>query len=339
MRLKIKTGRFRAKKPGGGLFCACSEDNCGAAGCCGSFGQGLFAEILARGQVEGKDMSLAVAVESLDDIAETLRGEYEEVNGRFVLKLDGINSHPSVMGLKTNHDRLLKEVADTKAKLRKLDGVDPEKYQQLTTQVEELQEQIETLKVTPGTNGRGAEEDIERRVQRAIEKLRKEHTNEVQVLSTKLSTVESERNALSAWQREQTVTRAVEAAVIKAGVRPDAIAFAVDRGLKVFKLSDEGKIVAEDEEGLTKTGKDGVKPLTPIEWVTIDLYQEAPFLFPPSGGGGAGGGAGNKRFGGVVSKEDFKTEKEEAEFMVKHGAEAYRSLPGKSKFLSQYMAS
>ena len=286
-------------------------------------------------------MALAVAVESLDDIAEWLRGEYEEANGRFVLKLEGIDSHPSVVGLKTNHDRLRKEVADTKAKLRKLDGLDPEKYQQMTSQIEELQEQLETLKSAQGNGGggRGAEEDIERRVQRAIEKIRKEHANEVQALSTKLSTVETERKALSVWQKEQTVTRAVEAAIIKAGVRPDAIPFAVDRGLKVFKLSDENKIVAEDEDGVTRTGKDGVKPLTPLEWATADLFQEAPFLFPSSGGGGAGGGAGNKRFGGIATKEDFKSEKEEADFMVNHGVEAYRNLPGKSKFLSQYITS
>lgn len=282
-------------------------------------------------------MALAVAVESLDDISEALRGEYEEVNGKFFLKLDGIDSHPSVVGLKTNHDRLRKEVADAKAKLRKLDGLDPEKYQQAVSQLEELQEQIETLKSPQGNGGRANEEDIERRIQRALEKVRKEHANEVQTLNTKLSTVENERNALTAWQREQMVTRAIEAAVIKAGVRPDAIPFAVDRGLKVFKLSDEGKIVAEDEEGLTKTGKDGVKPLSPLEWATTDLYQEASFLFPPSGGGGAGGGSGGKRYGGVMSKEDFKSEKEEADFMVKFGAEAYRSLPGKSKFLGQYV--
>lgn len=281
-------------------------------------------------------MALAVAVESLDDIPEALRGEYEEVNGRFVLKLDGIDSHPSVVGLKTNHDRLRKEVADTKAKLRKLDGLDPEKYQQMTSQLEELQEQLETLKGQQGNGGKPNEEDIERRVQRALEKVRKEHINEVQVLNTKLSTVESERNALTAWQKEQLVTRAVETAVIKAGVRPDAVPFAVDRGLKVFKLNDEGKIVAEDEEGLTRTGKDGVKALSPLEWATTELFQEASFLFPSSGGGGAGGGAGGKRYGGIVSKEDFKSEKEEADFMVKFGAEAYRTLPGKSKFIDQY---
>ena len=146
-------------------------------------------------------------------------------------------------------------------------------------------------------------------------------------------------NILTSWQKEQIVTRAVEAAVIKAGVRADAIPFAVDRGLKIFRLSDESKIVAEDDEGLTRTGKDGVKPLTPLEWVSTDLFQEAPFLFPSSGGGGAGGGSGNKKLGGISSKDDFKTEREEADFMMKYGAEAYRGLPGKSKFLQQYITS
>lgn len=277
-------------------------------------------------------MALAVAVESLDGIPEALRGEYEEVDGRFVLKLEGVDSHPTVIGLKNNHDLLRKQVAEARAKLRKLDGLDPETYRQALSQVEELQEQLDGFKGQNG--GKITDEEVERRIERALEKVKKEHAREVEAALSKLSAAEKERDALTAWRKEQTVVRAIEAAADAAGARPEAKSFIVDRGLKVFKVSEEGgKIVAEDEEGMVRTDKGGVKPLTPLEWIKTDLFQEAPFLFPSSSGGGAGGGAGGKKYGGIVSREDFKSEGEEANFIREHGKEVYLSLPGKSKFI------
>ena len=283
-------------------------------------------------------MALAVAVESLTDVPEVLREHYKEADGKFVLDAEGIDAHPSVIGLKNSHDRLRREVADTKAKLRKFDGKDPDEYDRLKGEIEELQGRLEETKKSggDGKGGKFSEEEYEARLERAAAKWKKEHEPELKVLSTKIAALETENGTLKAWQKRQTVESSIEKEAVKV-VRPEAVDDVVRLGREVFSLNEDGKIVALDGPDEIRRGKDGMAFMTIQEWITVDLFRDKPHYFPVSTGGGAGGGAGGRgKFGGVASKEDFKSEKEEADFMVKHGADAYRSLPGKSKFLGQY---
>lgn len=283
-------------------------------------------------------MALAVAVDSLDEVAEPLKEHYKEVNGRFFLDAEGIDAHPSVVGLKNNHDRLRKEVADAKARLRKFDGLDPEEHQRLKGELEDLQGQLETLKKSSGGDGRGkgSEEEYEARLERAAAKWKKEHEPELRTRDARITALEAENINLKAWQKRQTVESAIEKEAVKV-VRPEAVDDVMRLGREIFSLSEEGKIVALDGPDEIRRGKDGIAYLTIQEWIATDLYRDKPHYFPPSTGGGAGGGAGGRgKYGGIVSKDDFKSEKEEADFMVKHGVEVYNSLPGKSKFLGQY---
>lgn len=284
-------------------------------------------------------MALAVAVESLSDVAEALREHYKEVDGRFFLDAEGIDAHPSVVGLKNSHDRLRKEVADAKSKLRKLDGLDPEEHQRLKGEIEDLQSQLETAKKLNGDGkggGKASEEEYEARLERAAAKWKKEHEPELKTRDAKIATLEGENSNLKAWQKRQIVESAIEKEAVKL-VRPEAVDDVVRLGREIFSLNEDGKVIALDGPDEIRRGKDGIAYLTLQEWIATDLYRDKPHYFPMSTGGGAGGGAGGRgKYGGVASKDDFKSEKEEADFMVKHGVEAYNSLPGKSKFLGQY---
>ncbi|WP_332719257.1 hypothetical protein [Pelagibacterium mangrovi] len=50
-------------------------------------------------------MALKTILDTLDDVPEVLHAEYKEVDGKFVLDLEGIDAYPTVVNLKTAHER------------------------------------------------------------------------------------------------------------------------------------------------------------------------------------------------------------------------------------------
>ena len=63
--------------------------------------------------------SLSTVLDSLDDVAEPLRGYYREEDGRFVLSLAEPKAHPAFRTLKQTADRLDRELKEAR---RALDG-------------------------------------------------------------------------------------------------------------------------------------------------------------------------------------------------------------------------
>ena len=81
-----------------------------------------------------------------------------------------------------------------------------------------------------------------------------------------------------------------------------------------------GKIYRRD----SVFGKDGKTPLTPVEWAE-SLKETAPHLFPRAEGSGAGG---HKPGGGGGSlKRSEMSSSDKADYIRKHGQQAYLKLP------------
>src|SRR5262245_41163948 len=84
-------------------------------------------------------MAIKAVLENLDDVAETLREEYEEKDGKFILNIEGVDDHPLVKNLKSAHEKTKKERLEFMEKLRaageKLEHIpedfDPEEYARL----------------------------------------------------------------------------------------------------------------------------------------------------------------------------------------------------------------
>lgn len=110
------------------------------------------------------------------------------------------------------------------------------------------------------------------------------------------------------------------------GALDTAVDDIVSRGRMTFKLQ-EGKVLPFDGERVIY-GDDGVTPLSVKQWLT-KLSAVAPHLFKKSTGGGAdagdrGGGGGG---GTVAKKSDLKTATQKAQYIGKHGRDAYLKLP------------
>ena len=97
--------------------------------------------------------------------------------------------------------------------------------------------------------------------------------------------------------RRSLVTSAIKdvAMLADVGVDPRAMGDLTTKALGVFKVDDEGRIVAMAGDA-PLYGPDGVSPMTPKEWL-VKLKDEAPYFFKGSTGGGAGGDRTSKVHG------------------------------------------
>jgi hypothetical protein len=124
--------------------------------------------------------------------------------------------------------------------------------------------------------------------------------------------------------RDRVLGDAIRSAALKAGALPEASDDLILRAKGTFQLNDEGEAVAVDANGDVLFGKDGKTPLTPVEWAE-SLKETAPHLFPRAEGSGAGG---HKPGGGGGSlKRSEMSSSDKADYIRKHGQQAYLKLP------------
>jgi hypothetical protein len=226
-------------------------------------------------------MALKAILTALTDVPELLRGEYEQRDGKFHLKLEGVpvgfvpeaehstmrNQHAE---FRDNNRALNTKVTELEAKLRTFDGIDPTKHAELVAKVAALEKK-----------GVKDSDDLGTVVQNAVNSAVGPIQAELKALK------ESEAAARVALARKGLETVLTQAGITH-GVEEHALSDFLRRGLEVFAV-DGDKHVAKKADG-TPLYKDGA-PMTPEGWA-IGLRAEAPHLFKPSKGGGTAPGPG-----------------------------------------------
>ena len=225
-------------------------------------------------------MALKAVVDNLDDLDESLRGEYKEVidpkTKAKVYALDiegGIEAHPGARKIK---DELAsRRISETKAKEQLTPFLalgDPAEVLAKLDRIPELEAaaegKLDDGKISAIVEGR---------------------------LRTKLAPIERERDQLKAQVVEKDGviqqytakerTTKVSSAVTKAAREAKVVDSAVEDiellGDRVFEVQDDGSVVTKDNVGVTPG-------LTPKQWLE-DMQSKRPHWWGPSGGGGAGG--------------------------------------------------
>jgi hypothetical protein len=92
----------------------------------------------------------------------------------------------------------------------------------------------------------------------------------------------------------------------------------------MFTLDENGNAVQRDADGNVVIGKDGKTPFSPSEWLE-SMRESAPHWFP-AGASGSGSNNGSKGGGAGKPKSQW-TPREKAEYIEKHGRQAYEALP------------
>ena len=151
----------------------------------------------------------------------------------------------------------------------------------------------------------------------------------VKDLQSKLETAISDKNNLSQDFEGYKRNVLIDGQIKSLATRPDATdAINADQVSRLFladykiEIEKENQISVQNLNGVPVLGQDG-KPLG-MEAVFNTWADKNPHLFKGNAQGGSGGG--NNGLPGSTSYKDLKTDEQKAEFVGKHGAEAFQKL-------------
>ena|SRR3990167_7123594 len=229
-------------------------------------------------------------INTLEEVAEPLRGEYEARNGKFYLKTEGdfaplVESNTKLVEFRDNNRSLNSIKLELETKLKTFEGIDPVEHGKLKTKISELE-----AKGVKGTDDVVAQ--IKTAVAAAVAPLE----------AREIARAASEKAAVERADRE-LLKSTLTAAGVKAGVDERALSDYVNRGAEIFKVVN-GQVVARKGEAPIFSKAKPAELLTPDEFA-VELQGEAPHLFKPSRGGGAGGSGGG---GGPVVKKTISAD-------------------------------
>jgi hypothetical protein len=221
-------------------------------------------------------MALKVIHDKVDDIPEQYRDLYTEKDGKWVLT--------GIVGVKTDADvaavqeALRKERNDhktTKATLAKWGELDPD----------QVQEQLDTIPaLTEAAKGKLSQEQIDELVEKRIGAKLKPVEKRVTDAEKRAKELEDENTGLKAEKTRRVIHDAIRAEAVKTKMIDTAQDDALLLAERIFEVTEEGKVVAKDQVGVTPG-------ISPDIWLT-EMQDKRPHWWPASQGGGAGGGNG-----------------------------------------------
>lgn len=200
-------------------------------------------------------------------------------------------------GLAANRDEILSEKKTLQEKLEQMSNtwkdLDPEAVRNIMGRLEN-DEEAKLL----------AEGKTDEVIARRTERLQADHAKQMQNLEAKIAELTQNYEGATGTVKQLKVEGGLRQAAAELGLVPSAIEDALGRAMNVFKVSDDGSLIAE-EKGSTAYGKDGKTPLTPAEWLE-SMKEKAPHWFPAPSGAGAGGGNGPGGKGHFISRADAR---------------------------------
>ena len=219
-------------------------------------------------------------------------GEKWEVNVVLKSKLDEFRENN--IALSEERDNL----KATNESLSKIIGEDSEAFVNELTDLRKTAQQVADGKLK-------ASNDIEAEVENRVKAMREGYESQIAELTTKNKAA---NEAVAEGQRKYNntvVDRYITDAVLnpESGVNPAALPDILARARGIFKVAEEGKVVAMKSDNVVLYGADGATPMTGEEWVAA-LKKDAPHFFKSNTGGGAGGS--DKKYPNGMSKEDFE---------------------------------
>ncbi len=209
---------------------------------------------------------------------------YAERDGAWQLDADGAADKTKLDEFRQNNIALLRQLDDHK---KRFEGIDPDAVRSLSEEKRRLEE-AQQLKAG----------EFDKVLETRVRALKGE-------MEGKLSTVTSERDALSSRLVAIQIDQGVVVTASKRGLRASAIPDITARARNVFKLVNGVPTAFENDGNTVRVGKDGVAPLTLEEWVNAQA-TETPHLFESNAGGGAAGNGSGGAAGSV--KNPWKRE-------------------------------
>lgn len=224
----------------------------------------------------------------VDALPEAQRSLYKETDGRFILDVEG-------MVLDEDHGALNTKLAEFRDKnikllkdLDKYKDVDPDKYRQTLTELE----QLKAKGIKP--------DEMQAAIAAAVEKA-------TGPITERLTAMQTERdNAKKALDKKE-LDDALWKVGMASGVRDEAKEFWLAEASKVFRRDDKGNIAAfnGDQQMFSARRGKATELMTAEEWA-LEVAPKSPslaILYKDSKGGGAQNQLGNLNGAKVLSRE------------------------------------
>ena len=220
-----------------------------------------------------------------DEIPAEHAGLYVENEGAWVLDAEGVVEKTKLEEFRTNNTALLRERDELR---QRFEGIDPDEVRKLAEEKRKLEEAAQ-LKAGE------VDKVLDARVRAVKGDLEKQ-----------LAAATADRNALAGRLSSLQIDQAVVSEATKRGLRATATPDIMTRARSVFRLVGGAPTAFEADGQTTRMGRDGVTPLSLVEWI-VSQVAEAPHLFESNTGGGAAGNAagGSGQRGG---RNPFKRE-------------------------------
>lgn len=213
-------------------------------------------------------MALKTVIESTDGLDEAIAALYTETDGKFILQIEGVDSHPDVANLKTAYEAVKADRDTVRA--------DRDKFKQ---KAESLPEDFDAEKWAKAKEGKPDEA--------ALIALRQELEGERDTYKTKFEQAQE-------TARKNALDRDLGDALTEAGVTNPSFAKAARTMLSSgVQIGDDGKPFVETDMGPLALGEH-VK-----RWVA---GEGKDFVTAPKGGGGKGGEGGGKSNSPLIDK-------------------------------------
>lgn len=247
-----------------------------------------------------------IRFDSLDQVPEGLQEFAKKVDGDDSAVTVGVVAETKLAEFRDNNIALSKQRDDLSTKIENLQSIVGENPDEFSEELSELRQMAERVKAGELKESRAVEEAVGKRT----EEMRKSYEERGQKVSQELAAWKQRYEGLDKKFREERVKNAIRAASFdpdgapdKLGIHQGAVDDIIERGLRIFKVDGDGKIIPQDGEA-TIYGADGITPMTPREWLG-KLREDAPYYFQGTSGGGAGGDK-VKTVIGDKTREDLK---------------------------------
>jgi hypothetical protein len=228
-------------------------------------------------------LKIPFIVDTLDSVPEHLQEHYApQEDGRFRLEVENVVEKSKLEEFRDNNISLAKEKASLESQVaayRAL-GDDPHKLGDELNVLRGLRQKIDDRDLI---DKGGFEKAVEQRVS----EMKAAADGQIRALSDVLKRTENERDEARAENRRIMIHRSITDASLTSGALPTAIPDILSRAEREGWTVNDHREVILIRNGEIVFGENGIDPLTPKEWATRHLRDQAPYFFERSAGGGA----------------------------------------------------
>ena len=219
-------------------------------------------------------MALKSIIENKEEIPEGVKEFYEEENGKYLLKVEGLTEKAKLDEFRNSNIELQKKLEEASTNLESFNGIDAVAAKDALAKMQSVENQ-ELM-------DKGQFDEL-------LAKQESEYGGKIDAIQKHATEQENSAKKYKDELETYRVTSAIQTAVNESGTpQSSAVADILARAKSSWSIDDKGNLFCVDSSGKARYSENGTQYLSPQEW-SKELIANAPHLFVPSIGSGANG--------------------------------------------------